>query len=237
MFILAAITLGFLGSIHCIGMCGPIAMAVPVDRSRPFGLLRSALFYNAGRIMTYSMLGLLFGLLGQMLALAGLQSALSLSLGALILIVMLIPSLKGKAGSGYIITRIGKMKEWFRALFGTKSTAGIFSIGLLNGLLPCGMVYMAIAGATATGDTIKGSVFMAAFGAGTLPAMIAVMLLRDSISARFRQKMTGLVPVFVAMMAVMLILRGLNLGIPYLSPHIVKTEKAVTHECCHKPNK
>src|ERR1700752_1363380 len=91
MFLLAALSLGFFGSFHCIGMCGPIALAIPVYNQNKFHKTASIIFYNAGRIFTYSLLGVLFGLIGQGFALAGLQQLLSVTLGLIILTGVLLP--------------------------------------------------------------------------------------------------------------------------------------------------
>jgi hypothetical protein len=107
---------------------------------------------------------------------------------------------------------------------------------LLNGLLPCGLVYLGIIGALSTGDTFKGALFMIGFGLGTLPAMLSITFIRDYIGMRFRNGVKRMVPVFVAVMAVMLILRGMNLGIPYVSPAATTDSGVKCHMCC-KPIK
>ncbi|MGZ4043606.1 MAG: sulfite exporter TauE/SafE family protein, partial [Bacteroidia bacterium] len=89
--IVAAISLGLLGSFHCIGMCGPIALALPVHQATVFRKVVAILLYNSGRIITYSLLGLLFGIIGQGFAVFGLQQVLSVSLGTLILLSIILP--------------------------------------------------------------------------------------------------------------------------------------------------
>ncbi|MDF2438685.1 MAG: hypothetical protein K0Q95_3061 [Bacteroidota bacterium] len=236
MFLLAAISLGFLGSFHCVGMCGPIALTIPVNRKSFFSILSGSLIYNLGRIFTYACLGLLFGLLGQGVAFAGWQSLLSIVLGSLILILLFAPKmsiLPLKLGS--VMHLLESLKSRIRTLFGIHTYRSLFFIGLLNGLLPCGLVYLGIAGAIATGDALKGALFMAGFGFGTFPAMVSVTLIRERISISFREKIRKTVPVFVGMMAVLLILRGMNLGIPYVSPSIEKTTTGSSqHQCCRK---
>lgn len=235
MFLLAAISLGFLGSFHCIGMCGPIALTIPVKRTSSWSIISGSMVYNAGRVITYFLLGLFFGLLGQGFVLAGGQSVLSVTLGILILLVLFFPRFAARYGnSGVIFQLLGKLKSKLRELFGIHTMRSLLFIGLLNGLLPCGLVYLGIAGAVATGNVLKGALFMAAFGAGTLPAMLAVTIARDYISIRFRQGIRRVMPVLVGAMAVLLILRGMNLGIPYVSPSIENNGKANCHKCCHK---
>jgi sulfite exporter TauE/SafE len=233
MFLLAALSLGFLGSFHCIGMCGPIAMAIPVKRESRFSILSGALIYNAGRVITYGCLGLLFGILGKGFLLAGWQNFLSIALGTGILLLLFIPGVTlVPVHIGFFVRFIGKLKLKMRNLFGVHNTRSLFIIGMLNGLLPCGLVYLGIIGALTTGDTLKGGLFMMAFGTGTLPAMLSMTFIRDYISIHFRNRIKKMVPVFVTAMAVLLILRGMNLGIPYVSPSMVSGSEMKCHACC-----
>lgn len=236
MFLLAAISLGFLGSFHCVGMCGPIALTIPVNRRSSLSVVSGSLVYNSGRIITYALMGLLFGLLGQGFAFAGWQNVLSIVLGSLILILLFVPNISVlPIKVGPVLRLLETLKSQIRKLFGIHTLRSLLFIGLLNGLLPCGLVYLGIAGSIATGDALKGALFMAAFGLGTFPAMIAVTLIRDRISIRFRERIRRTIPVFVGMMAILLILRGMNLGIPYISPTIENTTTGgVCHQCCKK---
>ena len=234
-FVWAAITLGFLGSFHCVGMCGPIALALPLNHNSLFSKISGAILYNFGRMFTYALLGGLFGLLGQSFVIAGYQQALSITLGAAILIMVLLPS---KVYSKFKITAfiygyIGKLKQQLGLLFGKKNYSSLFFIGTLNGLLPCGLVYLGVTGAIATGSSLQGALFMAMFGLGTLPAMLVLALLGNAISVNFRNKINKAIPVFVVAMALLLILRGMNLGIPYISPEM-SASKPECSKCCHK---
>jgi sulfite exporter TauE/SafE len=231
MYLLAALSLGFLGSFHCIGMCGPIALTIPVNRSSSINIFKGSLIYNLGRIITYSTLGLVFGSIGQGFAFAGLQSALSITLGVFILLFLVLPKLTPKIG--FIYRELEKVKSEIRKLFGKHTVGSLLLIGILNGLLPCGLVYLGIVGSIATGDMLKGAFFMAAFGAGTIPAMLAITVARDYISVKFRERIRRTIPVFVGIMAVMLILRGLNLGIPYISPSVAVDNGIAVIKVCH----
>lgn len=234
--ILAGLSLGFLGSFHCVGMCGPIALAIPVRRTSRFSVLWGTLVYNLGRVIAYGFMGLLFGFLGKGFALAMGQNILSVVLGTLLLLGMLLPFLLNfYLRSPLLLRKLEQLKSVIRKLFGTHSRSALFLIGFLNGFLPCGFVYLAVAGALAAGDVLNGTLFMMAFGAGTLPAMMAVTLFRERIGQRFRLRIRQAVPVFVGIMAVVLILRGMNLGIPYLSPSVeTSAEGACHHQCCTK---
>lgn len=230
-----ALTLGFLGSFHCVGMCGPIALALPLNRSSFFSKFFGALLYNFGRALTYALMGGLFGLIGQSLVLAGYQKALSITLGVAILLMVLLPSsvVTRFRITSFIYSYIGTVKQKLAILFQRSSYSSLFFIGTLNGLLPCGLVYLGIAGAIATGNSLQGSFFMFLFGLGTIPAMLSLTLLSSSISLNFRNKIRKAVPIFVVLMAVLLILRGLNLGIPYVSPVMSSTVPECS-KCCHK---
>jgi len=236
MFLLAALSLGFLGSFHCIGMCGPIALTIPVNRSSNFSIISGSIIYNFGRILTYGILGLLFGLLGKSFALAGWQNILSVTLGIGILLFLFFPRFSAiPIKMGPIIHLLEKLKSNIRKQFGVHTKQSLLFIGLLNGLLPCGLVYLGIAGSIATGDALNGALFMIAFGLGTFPAMLTITVLKDYINIRFREKIRKAIPVFVSIMAVLLILRGLNLGIPYVSPSVHTSDTEISHiECCSK---
>lgn len=234
-FLIAAISLGFLGSFHCIGMCGPIAMALPLGRETKFKRIVGGVIYNLGRVSTYGVLGLLFGTLGKGFVIAGYQQSLSIILGVIILLGLVLPShVTSSFGlTKVILPMVTKVKSLLGNLFKQKSMASLFTIGLLNGLLPCGLVYLGVAGAIATGDAGKGSLFMMTFGLGTLPAMLFVSMASSAISVEWRSKLRRAVPVFVGVTACILILRGMNLGIPYVSPQLSKTD-CTKHSCCHK---
>lgn len=234
-FLIAALSIGFVGSLHCIGMCGPIALALPAYGQGAFRRIAGPLLYNTGRIITYGLLGSLFGLLGKGFVIGGYQQLLSIILGVLILVSMLLPaSLKSKLGMTKIITPFVVKVKSLLGRFLKQRTAGSFLIiGLLNGLLPCGLVYLAIAGAIATGDVFHSGTFMIMFGVGTIPALLFVSVAAGSISLNVRNRITKAIPVFTVVMACLLILRGLDLGIPYLSPKLSKTD-CTKHSCCAK---
>lgn len=235
--LITAISLGLLGSFHCIGMCGPIALALPVHQYSSFKKYLGILLYNAGRVATYTLLGLLFGLLGQSFFLGGFQQVLSIVIGVLLLLSVVanqtnwfnIPSFS------FIYSFVNTVKIQLGNLFNKKGLHFLFLIGLLNGLLPCGLVYLGIAGAVATGHYLKGAEFMMYFGFGTIPVMYAVAFLGQFITLKYRNLIRQSMPIVVSIMAMLLIVRGLNLGIPYLSPQFEKESNQVS--CCEKPTK
>jgi sulfite exporter TauE/SafE len=183
-----AFIIGLVGSLHCVGMCGPIALALPVSFSTRFSLALSRLLYNLGRVVTYSLLGALFGLLGKGFVLAGLQQVLSIALGAMLLF-MVFTSFNSESkllSFGPLNKLAGHVKIALGKLLGTSTQSSLFTLGLLNGLLPCGFVYLGIFGALNTGGVLSGMLYMALFGLGTLPLMFAVSLMSSLVSIRVR---------------------------------------------------
>ncbi len=231
---LAGFTIGLMGSMHCIGMCGPIALALPVHGGpRSTRWIRIGL-YNMGRAATYAMLGLIFGFVGSQFRIWGLQQILSVGAGMLILFLLIsrysfssrIPWLASLQK-----TVEGKVSRWLAA---PKRTTSYFMIGIWNGLLPCGLVYVGIAAALTTSNVWHGTLLMFSFGLGTLPVMAALMIFGQFISPGVRHKLNRAVPYLIACMALILILRGLNLGIPYVSPKMDRGADQI--ENCHAPS-
>jgi sulfite exporter TauE/SafE len=220
--VIAGFSLGLVGSLHCVGMCGPLALALPVQHLMPLKKFISLLIYQLGRIVTYAALGLLFGSLGRTLYVAGLQQWLSVSLGILILVSSLIYFLRKRTVHFIFLNRFYSMIQMVIAklLQSGKGTPAFFLMGMANGFLPCGMVYLAIAGALSSVSIIHSVLFMALFGAGTLPAMMVVSYFGQAIPVSVRMSMRKAVPYFIAAMGLILLLRGLNLGIPFISPEM-----------------
>lgn len=227
--------LGIMGAFHCLGMCGPLALALPFNNSTVTDKIYGVSIYNLGRITSYTLLGALFGVIGQSVSLFGWQQMLSIILGTAIIIFMLIPK---KAVNKLLISKFGcsffnNIRRWLSEMLTKKQRSSLFAIGMLNGLLPCGLVYLAIAGSVATGSVIKSALFMASFGAGTLPVMWGVVFMGNHIGKSLRRRIKYVYPVFMILMASVLIVRGLNLDIPYLSPHLQVVAGKV-HSCCTK---
>lgn len=222
MEIWTAFLVGLAGSFHCLGMCGPIALALPVGNHSKTGLIFNRLIYNFGRVLTYSIFGLVFGLFGQGLSVVGLQRVATIVLGVVIVLWFILP---GKYKS--TLTNAGFSKaisSAFNKLFGrflqNPSHTSLFTLGVLNGFLPCGFVYFGVAGALTTGSVVSGVLYMILFGLGTVPAMFAVSFAGKYINLELRRKFNRLIPVFAMLLAIIFIFRGLNLGIPFISPKL-----------------
>jgi uncharacterized protein len=219
---------GIVGSLHCLGMCGPIALALPFNKQSSLpGLLPGRLSYNAGRLISYMLIGLILGTIGNMLAIAGLQQYLSIISGVILLFIALF-GLAGWAGGKSLVNKwISKM---FRGRFKSDRIGSMLTIGILNGFLPCGLVYMAATMALAEANTLNAAWFMLFFGLGTFPLMLVVSLSPALLSAKKRLRVKNLSPYIALVMGLLFVLRGLNLDIKYISPKI-DVEKE-TMECC-----
>lgn len=219
--LLTGLVMGGIGSLHCVGMCGPLALAVPVPGGSVQAKLLATLLYNIGRVVTYAVLGAAFGLAGFSLSLFGFQQWLSILAGAAIIVYLLYPQLSFyKKGHERFQGMMARLRSALATLFKKKNYRSVFFIGLLNGLLPCGLVYMAIATSVATGSVGKSSFFMAAFGLGTLPLMWTASFFGHMISFKARTTIRKAYPYILFIMACFLIIRGMGLSIPYLSPQL-----------------
>lgn len=230
MFYLSAITLGLLGSFHCIGMCGPIAIALPLKNDSWFTRILGAGLYNIGRSITYALLGAIFGLAGMGFKLGGLQQWVSIIMGAVMILSVIFPAVFRKSEQiDAIISRlVGRLIKRFRKMFSIRSYYSLFVIGILNGFLPCGLVYVAIAGAITTGTIPDGALYMFLFGLGTIPVMLSVSIVGNILTTRFRNIIRKVIPVFIVLIGIIFILRGMNLGIKYISPKMDKMNKTDT---------
>lgn len=226
--ILTALVFGLVTSFHCAGMCGPIAIALPLHGESKWAKLFGGILYNLGRTSTYIVIGAAFGMLGQGISALGFQKWLSIITGLLMISTVAFPSLfkfNLSSGSGKGFSLLGKLKSGLKILFSTKSFSSLFLIGFLNGFLPCGPLYSAIIISTGTGNMIESMLFMLMFGLGTIPVLLMISILGNVLSIGLRRKMANFLPVVIVIIGLLFILRGLNLGIPFLSPTQEKIEK------------
>lgn len=216
----SALIFGLLGSFHCVGMCGPIAFMLPVDRSNSFKKIIQIFTYHAGRILAYALIGLVFGFVGKSLYLFGLQQQLSIAIGIIMIVAILLPiKVFNKHNfSKPIYKVIGKIKSQLGEALKRKTADTFFTIGFLNGFLPCGLVYMAVFASLGMQSASIGSLYMILFGLGTIPLMTAAVYLGKFLNTSLKQRIQKAIPVFVIIIGLLFIIRGLGLGIPYLSP-------------------
>lgn len=233
MYILEGFIFGFLGSLHCVGMCGPLALALPLPTRSAAQKATGAVLYNLGRALTYGILGLFFGLVGAGLKLTGIQQWVSIACGVIMILSVILPGvIKLPKSTNKVSTSIySSLKRKIGDSLNRKRLGNLLIIGILNGFLPCGLVYVAISRAV-TSNTISDSVlFMVFFGLGTLPLMFAVAYFANIIKSRFLHQLRKAIPVFIIILGILFILRGMNLGIPYISPEFKEASTEV--KCCH----
>lgn len=228
-----AFILGLLGSFHCVGMCGPIALMLPVDRHNPWRKAFQISLYHFGRITTYALIGLVFGLIGESFALFGFQQQLSIIIGLIMLSSLLFSeSVFGKLNvSKPIFKWVGKLKSELGSSLKKKELDTFFYLGFLNGLLPCGLVYMAVFGSIAISGLVESSLYMVFFGFGTIPLMSVVIYAKEWLSSIVKFNLKRLIPIAIAIIGVLFILRGLGLGIPYVSPKPAQTQVTSSMDC------
>jgi uncharacterized protein len=229
--------IGLLGSFHCMGMCGPIALALPLKETSWETRIISGMLYHLGRVITYIFLGLIFGLLGMGIHIWGIQQWVSIGVGTVMILSVAFPVFfHGMAWTGGLDTLFSGFKKFFGRFFGFRTYLSVWIIGLLNGLLPCGLVYIALAGALVSTSPLNGAIYMTIFGLGTIPALLALSLLGNIISTAFRRRVQKIIPFLIILIGVLFVLRGMNLGIPYISPKMDhkqdKTEQLQKPKCC-----
>lgn len=202
-------TLGLLGSFHCIGMCGPIALSIPGENKSAGAMLLRGSLYNSGRILTYTIIGFFFGFLGMGATIAGYQNVLSIVLGFLIIAFSLFPQMQLPSSTkAWYSAFTGKLTKHISTLFKSKSRFSSFLIGLLNGFLPCGFVVTALAAALITSSYLHSALYMALFGLGTLPVMLMLNMAPGFVSPRLRAKLRPFSTYFAIIIGLILIWRG-----------------------------
>ena len=204
-----------------MGMCGPIVLAVPGKS------LLSKLSYNIGRAITYTLMGAIIGFVGEGFSMIGWQQVLSIAVGVAMLLIVLFTKYKhfDLPMNGVFEKLWIASKNKLAPLFKSKSVLAPFFIGLINGLLPCGLVYAALFAAVSMGGVIESALYMALFGLGTAPLLIVVSVFGNVLSPALRARFNKTVPYFLGLVAILLILRGLNLGIPLISPKMDSSGK------------
>lgn len=213
-----AFFIGLFGSIHCVGMCGPLALALPVNNGGTLWLVFDKLVYQLGRVISYTLLGVIIGLIGKQVWLLGVQQSVSIISGVLIIAAALTRLFKWRffnqknSGPAALINR--------SLVYALQHKWGHLFIGMLNGLLPCGFVYLALVGAVNTPSVLSSAKYMFWFGIGTLPLMFIAAVSTGFFSLNIRRKLNAIIPYFMLGLGVWFIMRGLSLNIAYLSPTI-----------------
>jgi sulfite exporter TauE/SafE len=212
-----AFILGLVGSLHCAGMCGPLVLALPSLGER-FNFLLGRLAYNLGRVTVYMLLGAFFGLFGKVIALGGAQRWLSIGTGLVILGGLVIS--RRKSLNGFLVNMVSMIKKPFTRILNKPTLPSLFLLGSLNGFLPCGLVYVACVASVPLANPVLSAFYMMAFGFGTLPMMLIIGLSGKPLQASLRFRFQRVIPYAMGCVGILLVVRGLSLGIPYLSPRL-----------------
>ncbi|WP_291275157.1 sulfite exporter TauE/SafE family protein [Flavobacterium sp.] len=229
----SALIFGLISSLHCVGMCGPIAMMIPLDRNNPSKKVIQIMAYQIGRLSAYAVLGLVFGLLGRGFFMAGLQQQLSIFVGVMMILLAVVPEnkLAQYNFSKPVYHLISKVKQQLGKQLKNKSLKSLYLIGLFNGFLPCGMVYAALFGAIAMNNLSLSIAYMALFGLGTIPLMVTVQHLVQFSQLKFKSQIQKMIPVIMVVIGILFIVRGLGLDIPYLSPSLLDLHVQAKANC------
>ena len=229
----SALIFGLLGSFHCVGMCGPIAFMLPVDRSNSVKKITQISTYHIGRLLAYAIIGLGFGLIGKSLYIFGIQQQLSIAIGIIMIVVVLIPvqTFNQYNFSKPLYRMISKVKSSLGSALKKKTADTFLTIGFLNGFLPCGLVYMAVFASLAMPSALESSLYMTLFGIGTIPLMTTAIYLGKFLNSSVKQRIQKAIPVVVVIIGLLFIIRGMGLGIPYLSPSPVVDIATSTIDC------
>lgn len=232
--IITGFLLGLGGSLHCIGMCGPIAIALPGPKlkTRWQKIASDKMAYQFGRVATYTMLGTIVGIGGCYIALAGYSKILSITSGLLMILALSAQLLwQRELISGRLVEKtIAPLKRALGILLKKHDTLTHFSIGLLNGLLPCGLVTAALIGSLGMGSIGSGAIFMFGFGLGTLPLMSMVALGGSQISCTLKRRLRFAAPAIGIAIAVLFLLRGMSVKTSY-AKNSSSTASSIV-DCC-----
>lgn len=230
--IITALLMGLTGSLHCAGMCGPIALIIQFQFLQGWKRAAGIALYHAGRISVYAVLGaILFSV--KTIFTPQVQQYVSIILGVTLLVIGLLTFLPAiirikLPWTSFVVQAIGR----FVAKPGLPA---LFISGILNGLLPCGLVYMALSASIMTGSMAQSVMFMYAFGAGTIPVLVSITVFKTRLKLFNRPSIKKLVPVMMFVFGTLFVIRGLNLGIPMLSPKITIEQAQIKTTCCHRP--
>lgn len=230
--IATAFGMGLAGSLHCAGMCGPIMWVMPFQQMKGARKALGIGLYHLGRISVYAALGLVLRSFASFFN-PEVQRYVSLACGVALLVAGILSFLPGKS-RGAQMPWGNWVKNKLSGFMGNPAPAALLATGALNGLLPCGLVYMALSAAMVAPTVTDSLMMVYAFGLGTMPMLLAITLLKGRPMISRAMKFRVAAPFIMAVFGCLFILRGANLGIPYLSPKIEATGTGVKAACCHK---
>jgi sulfite exporter TauE/SafE len=229
--LISSFVLGIGGSLHCLGMCGPLAMSLPFSSMQKAKRNAQLVIYFLAKAFGYGLIGAMLGMLGKGFSIMNWQQALSVVAGIVMLALLFLPALRPKMGNflfrrqfGHLYQAMMQRTRWYHFLL----------LGLLNAFLPCGLVYTALAAALVSAGAGQGFLNMFLFGIGTAPALMLMILVKHQLSMKLRLRLKPLSVAVSVLVALLLIVRGLDIGIPYLSPQM-HAETNTVEQCCAKP--
>ncbi len=207
---IAALAIGFVGSMHCVGMCGPLALFVTGKQKSSLVFI----LYHGGRILSYVLIGIVLGWLGYSIRMLQVQQVMTFTLGALLLLLYSIPHFRYRLEKHYYQSRFYSfIKQKLSQNISTKNRW--VASGMANGFLPCGLTYVAAVSTVATGGLADGILFMFLFGLGTIPALLLVTVVgRTFGSTKWKRLIPGAVSLVAILSGCLLILRGLLISSP-----------------------
>lgn len=227
-----ALLMGLTGSLHCAGMCGPIVWVMPFGMMNGFKKWLGIALYHIARISVYAGMALVLHSFKNLFQ-PQWQQYISIALGLILLItgfISFIPNNRIKVSlpwAGFVKNQLGRF-------IGNPSLFSLTMAGLLNGLLPCGLEYMALSSTVTAPAPAEAAVLMYAFGLGTIPMMVGITILKNKAGFLRFNHVRKLVPVMMFVFGALFVVRGMNLGIPYLSPKVAVEQNEIKASCCHK---
>lgn len=223
---IGAFIIGLFGSLHCVGMCGPVMMAFMGPKQSKSGFA----LYHSGRILTYVLLGIFLGLIGATVALFQIQQVLAFVLGFGLILLYGIPSVRHRLERFYYESKFYQLLKSFMSN-NLSMRRRWFLSGVANGFFPCGLTYVAAAGAVALADPFQGAVFMILFGLGTLPALVALSFAGNVFSGRIKLLIPRSVSIIAILSGFILILRGLLSAFPQFNQMVQANASALITVC------
>lgn len=231
--IVISLLMGLTGSLHCAGMCGPIALVMPFQAQTGAKKWLGVLLYHLGRVSVYALLSFVLFSFRSFFH-PQIQQYISIVLGALLIIAGAI-TIFPQSKMHLKLPWTEAVKKLLGRFMLNPKLGALLITGVLNGLLPCGLVYMALALATTAATPLASVALMYAFGIGTMPVFVLLLVLKNKSGFMQRLKVYRLAPMIMFFFGCLFILRGMNLGIPYLSPQISVQQHTIKANCCHKP--
>ena len=206
----AAFTLGLAGSWHCVGMCGPIAMVVPGAKGK--NRIYAILLYHSGKILSYALIGSLFGLFGLFLGSLKIQSVVTISVGILMVLIAFLPVILNRLEQkGFVLfSSYFRFKQKLSRLLDKDKVEFAFYIGLLNGFIPCGMVYMAALAALTQASVTDSILFMVLFGLGTAPFISLLIFFANYLRSKIQKRAVMLRTAVLFLVGLFMVWKGFN---------------------------